>query len=356
MVDVIARDPVEPAVVRIAVEPPEARIAEVGDVWAELVPEHAKEGEYEVAVPSVVGDELLRPEIGLLLEKSAQDEERIAHRSGDDDRMEARDLIAAVVVVGDASSNVEVLLVWLGGDPRAGVVDLDDGSARGVRPGDDSDRMTIVAAVRNGLRCVDEKAEIDENMTKASLVGHDRRDCPILLLEAGAVADLARCHVDGQIQDVPDVDGRATVLLDARERLQITHDPPDAFRAFACLVDHLDPRLRAAHRQLARGLTHIIEEHVQVGGDGCQRIVDLVRDASRERANRGHAIGGEELALHLLRLGEVAKERDPRCLALIGTVASANFDRERGAVLAQPHVLLSIPRQRRRSRKGSTRR
>jgi hypothetical protein len=43
--------------------------------------------------------------------------------------------------------------------------------------------------------------------------------------------------------------------------------------------------------------------HVQVGHDVGQRIVDLVRDAGRQRPHRDHPVREEEARLHLLALG-----------------------------------------------------
>ena len=73
----------------------------------------------------------MRAKAGLLFEEALEDEQGVADRARHDDGVEADELVAGEVVVGDAAAGVEVL--WV----RAGVEGADrDDEAEAVGRGD----------------------------------------------------------------------------------------------------------------------------------------------------------------------------------------------------------------------------
>ena len=68
----LARDLVQLAVVRIRVDAPEARAADVGNAWAEPVAEQAEQAEHDVGVGTSVGHDLGRLQLGLLFQHNRQ--------------------------------------------------------------------------------------------------------------------------------------------------------------------------------------------------------------------------------------------------------------------------------------------
>ena len=68
----------------------------------------------------------------------------------------------------------------------------------------------------------------------------------------------------------------------------------------------------APSRQLAGQLRPLLAERPQVGADVGERVVDLVRDAGRELADRGEARRGEEALAEAEHLAQIAHEDDER--------------------------------------------
>jgi len=113
-VDAVAGDPVQRAVVGVGFGAPEAGVTEVGEAGAELVAEEAEQAENLVGVAGVVGHQLGRPQAGVLLEQPLEDVQRVAQRAGDDDGVEAGELVGEKVEVGDPATGTEVAGVGSG--------------------------------------------------------------------------------------------------------------------------------------------------------------------------------------------------------------------------------------------------
>jgi len=104
----VAGDSVQRAVVGVGVGAPEPGVAEVGQAGAELVAEQAEQAENLVGVAGVVGHQLGRSQAGVLLEQPFEDVEAVAEGAGDDDGVEAGELVGEEVEVCDAPAGSEV--------------------------------------------------------------------------------------------------------------------------------------------------------------------------------------------------------------------------------------------------------
>ena len=91
----------------------------------------------------------------------------------------------------------------------------------------------------------------------------------------------------------------------AREGLEITHDLADPLRPLARVLER-------PHHLAGRGAgpRQLLERVGEVREDEGERVVDLVRHAGRERAERRHAVGEEELRLERALLGDVLHHGD----------------------------------------------
>ena len=107
-VDAMAGDLVERAVAGMAVEAPEAGVADIGKARAELVAEHPEQPEDLVTVGGRVGHDLGGAKAGLVLEEAIEDIEAVSQGAGDDDGVEPGELVGGVVEVGDAPADAEV--------------------------------------------------------------------------------------------------------------------------------------------------------------------------------------------------------------------------------------------------------
>ena len=187
--------------------------------------------------------------------------------------------------------------------------------------------LPIGLALGDRLRGVDE--QVHEHLAEARLVGLDKGHVVEVAHEAGAVADLVPHEADRGLEDAPHVEEAAVVALRARESGQIADDAahPRGFvardlergREIGELLGHDG----AAHDLGARVLVgagleeppYVIEvrDHVREG------VVDFVRDAGRERAQRGEPARLEEALFH------GAARRD------VGAYADDTHDVPRGA-------------------------
>jgi hypothetical protein len=74
-------------------------------------PQQPEEPEDDVGIACRVGHELPRLQFGLVLKQTIQDVRRIVERAGDHDAMEAGELIAGKIVVGDPTLHMEIFAV-----------------------------------------------------------------------------------------------------------------------------------------------------------------------------------------------------------------------------------------------------
>ena len=93
------------------VDPPEPRLAHICQAGAELKAQQPKQPKDDVGVASGVRDQLLWLQLSLLLQEALQEVRRLFQGPRNDDAVEARELVAHEVVIGDATLHVEVLAV-----------------------------------------------------------------------------------------------------------------------------------------------------------------------------------------------------------------------------------------------------
>lgn len=112
-VDAVARETVQRAVVGVAVQAPEALVGQSGGARAELVAQQPVQPEDLVGVRGLIGDDHRRPAgTGRLqLKQPVQRDQRVAPGAGDDDRVQAGELVAHVVQPRHAAAGVEVTCV-----------------------------------------------------------------------------------------------------------------------------------------------------------------------------------------------------------------------------------------------------
>jgi len=132
-VDAVAREAVQRAVVAVAGEVPEALVGQSCGAWAELVAEQPVQAEDLVGVGGLVGDDHRRAAGAgrLEFEQAVEGDQRVAQGAGDDDRVQAGELVAHVVQPCHAAAGVEVARVGAGvdradGDAEAHPVDRRD--------------------------------------------------------------------------------------------------------------------------------------------------------------------------------------------------------------------------------------
>ncbi len=162
----------------------------------------------------------------------------------------------------------------------------------------------------NGMGRVDE--EVQENLAEARRTALHLRQAAVATPKLGPVANLVESHVDRRFDHGFEVDGLFERLLGAREGLQITDDAPNALCALTRLAQRLGHRLRGWCAKLRELLDGVVEIADHVG----ERIVDLVTDASRERAHRDHAVHVHDFGRQLLARRDVAQDRERRGLTV----------------------------------------
>ena len=87
----------------------------------------------------------------------------------------------------------------------------------------------------------------------------------------------------------------------AREREQLAHQPRGAHRVLPHLVD-------LGERRIAGRVAH--QQQIAIADDRLEQIVEVVRDAARELADRLHLLRLRELGLERLLLGGVDEIED----------------------------------------------
>src|SRR2546430_1775966 len=108
--------------------------------------------------------------------------------------------------------------------------------------------------------------------------------------QLGAVADLVAGQPDRGVDDIGERERHALLLLRPAERAQALDDLAHALGAVARVVDrggHLDA---VALARPAPGHLERLGERLEVARDVGERVVDLVRDAGRERAQARHPV------------------------------------------------------------------
>jgi hypothetical protein len=124
--------------------------------------------------------------------------------------------------------------------------------------------------------------------------------------DARAVLELVPGHAQRGFENALHVDRAHRGLRRAREDLEVADDVAQPFgglQGVAQFFLELDAILFAARVELEG--RDAFDGHVQVGENGGERVVDLVRHARGQDAHRGHAVGHHELLLQPAVLGDV---------------------------------------------------
>ena len=89
------RDAIQDPIVGPRIEAPELRLADVGQARAELIAEQPKQAKDHITDPGGIGHDFHRPQTRLVFQEAIEDEHRIAEGPGDDNGMEAGELVRA---------------------------------------------------------------------------------------------------------------------------------------------------------------------------------------------------------------------------------------------------------------------
>jgi hypothetical protein len=117
-VDAVAGEAVERAVVGVAIDAPEALVGQASRAGAELVAQQPEQPEDLIGVGGLVGDDHRRPALAGRgqFEQPIEDHQRVAQCAGNDDRVQAGELVGEVVQPGDPAAAGEVARVRTGVD------------------------------------------------------------------------------------------------------------------------------------------------------------------------------------------------------------------------------------------------
>ncbi len=116
--DALAGEAIERAVVGVWVKAPEPLVWQSGGAGAELVAQQPEQAEDLIGVGGLVGDDHRGATVAgrLEFEQPVEDHQRVAQGAGDDDRVQAGELVAHVVQPGHPAAGGEVAWVESGVD------------------------------------------------------------------------------------------------------------------------------------------------------------------------------------------------------------------------------------------------
>ena len=179
-------------------------------------------------------------------------------------------------------------------------------------------RISLRSVSPSGMACAALSSRFRNTWPEARLVALDHRRVAVVLHQARAVADLVPGDVDRRIEHAAQRDRPALLLVAAREHPQVAHDVADALGALARLgqrlarlVERRAPGRRRRPRCAVEPRRDVViwcRDEVDVRDDVGERVVDLVRDAGRQRPHRRHPPGEDQLVLHPPAIGQVADE------------------------------------------------
>ena len=110
----MTRHPIQHAVVRVTIEPPQPRIPEIRQPRAELKAQQPEQAEHEVGIPCRVRDQLLWLQFLRMFHQTVQQIGRLAQRSRNYDPLDACELIVHELVIGDTALLVKILAIMAG--------------------------------------------------------------------------------------------------------------------------------------------------------------------------------------------------------------------------------------------------
>ena len=168
-------------------------------------------------------------------------------------------------------------------------------------------RIDELAAVRHGVARVD--GEVHDHLLELVQVGLDRPDVAAVLdLELDRLAEQPGEQHRDVGERLVELDHLRPQRLPARERQQLPHQPGGAVGVLLDVHDVLEGRI---------GRPVVGEEQVGEADDGGQHVVEVVRDAAGELADRLHLLALRELQLERPLLGGLERVDDGRVLAVV---------------------------------------
>jgi hypothetical protein len=188
----------------------------------------------------------------------------------------------------------------------------------------DATRLATGIAAHQRVARVEDQIEEDllqlltPRMQDRQLLGQVELDLDALLL------DPPRHEAERPADDLRDVHGAHAFLAIASEVQQVTHDRGDALGLGDDVVDQFLVVVAVLNELRA------VEDRVD-------RVVDLVRDAGGEFADRGEAFGLHQHRRHLLAIGDVAHDADEFDALPLPHLADRNLTGEGLAIRAAAH-------------------
>ena len=180
-----------------------------------------------------------------------------------------------------------------------------------------------MAALGHGVARVDR--QVQQGVLDLTRIGHHHRDARSQpRLDADLLAQAAAQQVDHAVDQGVQVD-----------RLGVQGLPPPEGEQAAGELGAERRRLLGLLQNLAVvGVGHTPLQQFQIAGDHRQQVVEVVRDAAGQLADRLHLLGLAQLLLHALARRDVADEAGEDLLARKHYLADRELDREDRAVLA----------------------
>ena len=181
----------------------------------------------------------------------------------------------------------------LGGHARAGVAHFEHHLAAPPGPHGDAHFVAVRLALRDRLGGVQD--QVHQHLPEVRLARLDQRRGLEVPHHPRAVAQLVREQVQHLLRHLRHVEGPAPLVEPAREDLQPAHDLRHPVRAPVRLGHRFEQV--AGVGGVRQRLGQLLPEQVEVREHRSERIVDLVRQPSREGAHGGHPLGEDELRL-----------------------------------------------------------
>ncbi len=229
-----------------------------------------------------------------------------------DDRIDLAEAEAGALAGAlGGEEGIEHLVDEMGGDAGAGVADLDPDAVVGAGGGGNPDR----AAVGHRIAGVDDEVE-DRQFELVGVGGRPQRAIADLDGEGHLLADRADQQVLHVGQQPREVDGFEVQPLGAREDEQLLRQPG---RPGGRL-------LREADQPRDLGVLGPPLDEVEVADDHRQQVVEVVRDAAGQLADRVHLLRLGERRLGAFALGDLLGQTVVRCRQRIGAFGDARLE------------------------------
>jgi hypothetical protein len=106
-VDLMASDPVESAIIRSGINPPEARPTHVGHARAERIAQQPEQAKDDITIRARIRDDLGRRQLGLLFQHEGEEDQAVAECARHHDGIETGELIGDQIVVRGCLGAIE---------------------------------------------------------------------------------------------------------------------------------------------------------------------------------------------------------------------------------------------------------